>query len=127
MTHCFLYLTNNISAPWSTALRRSLSIFGELTITPEEQWADETQLCQYSVIFIDAATVADVPALIITLRRQCPTLRIVVATSSPTWKQAREAMQAGAVDYIRKTPDLVELHTQIDFVLKNPPSSLPAV
>ena len=125
MTHCFLYLTNNTSSPWSTALRRSLSIFGELTITPEDEWANETQLCQYSVIFIDATSISDVPTLIMAIRRQCPTLRIVVATSSPTWKQAREAMQAGAVDYIRKTPDLVELHTQINFVLQIPPSSLP--
>jgi len=59
------------------------------------------------------------------LRAQQPEARIVIATTVPTWQRAREALRAGAADYIRKSLDEKELCSKIQAVLETPPPSWP--
>ena len=47
--------------------------------------------------------VHDVANMIVRLRNVLGNCKIIVVTSAPTWRDAREAFKAGAFDYIHKT------------------------
>jgi DNA-binding NtrC family response regulator len=121
----FLFVTNQPATPWSALLRLTLARWGNLSIHGEAETLNDDTLCHYDVIFVDAGHVADVGQFIACLRQRCEQQRIIVATASPTWKRAREAMQAGASDYIRKSSDATELHDIIQQALQNLPPTTP--
>ena len=103
---------------WSRILGQALAPLGVLETVSEADAAE--RIAQYrchAIVIIDATAIENVPALVSRLRRQCPESRIVVATASPTWQCARDAFQAGAVDYIRKSWDNKELLAAIKDVL----------
>jgi len=106
---------------WSQVLRRALSPLGKLQVVGEEEAIQAVAQDDYGVIIVDAGAVGDVAALVSRLRAQRPQARVVVATASPTWRRAREALQAGAADYIRKSLNEKELRAKIQAVLKVPP------
>ena len=92
-----------------------------LHIEREENAIKLILLNNYDLIIIDAAAVADVPLLIAHIRDQKPSTRVIVATASPTWTRAREAFQAGAIDYISKTLDKKEILLKLqESLVKNP-------
>jgi DNA-binding NarL/FixJ family response regulator len=98
---------------------------GELQAVSREEVAKHTPQDHYDVIVVDAATVEDVPSLVSHLRAQWPAARVVVATASPTWKRAREALQAGAVDYIRKSLSEKEILSVFRDILSRTPPPWP--
>lgn len=61
--------------------------------------------CDYDVIILDAGVINDLPSTISLIRSRNAEARIVVFSSAPHWKQAREVMLAGAVDYAPKLLD----------------------
>lgn len=79
----------------------------------------------YGVIIIDVGTVGDrrFSSLVSDIRAEQRETRIVVASAAPTWRQAKEAFLAGAIDYTRKSLDNKELLTVFQEVLnkKLPP------
>jgi DNA-binding response OmpR family regulator len=75
------------------------------------------------VIIVDAGAVCDANELTAQLLAQRPGVCVVIATASPTWQRARQALRAGAADYIRKTLDERELRTKIEAVLRVLPPS----
>ena len=79
------------------------------------QWHEPK--ASYDVIIIDAGTVSNAVTLVASLQSQQPEARIVVATASPTWQRAREVLQAGAADYIRKSLDKDQLRVKIQALL----------
>lgn len=121
----FLLIGRPDNTGWPLFLRQALASLGALEIVSESDAAG--RIAQYqckAVVIIDAAVIEDVPALVARLRRQCPESRIVVVTASPTWQRARDAFQAGAVDYIRKSWNSRELLTAIRHVLGQAPASV---
>jgi DNA-binding NtrC family response regulator len=54
------------------------------------------------MVILDAALLDNEMLMISEIRRRLPGMRIAVLTASPTWRRAREAIQAGAMDYISK-------------------------
>lgn len=120
----FLLISRKEETAWSLVLSQALKPWGKLEITLEMdaiRW-----IAQYrcdAVVIVDATVVDDVPALISRLRDQCPQIRIVIATASPTWQRAREVLRLGAVDYIRKSLDKEEFSVAIKDILGR---SLPA-
>lgn len=125
MNLSFLLVTGRTETQWSLTLHQALSPLGKLHITPEEE-AVQAVAQDYDVIIIDAGAISDTATLVFRLREQRPEARIVVATASPTWQRARDALHAGAADYIRKSLDEKELCSKIEAVLKLPPPPQPS-
>jgi DNA-binding NtrC family response regulator len=94
---------------WRQVLEEALAPLGTLQ-TGDEREAIKLVLQQsYDLVIVDATEVKNVPLLISRIRAQRLDARVVVATASPTWRRAREAFQAGATDYIRKSFDREEI------------------
>ncbi len=96
-------LIGNEKSPWPGALKEALAPLGELHIISEQEAFEEVDYTRYDVIIVDATAVKKVAPLVDHLHARQPEAKMVVATLSPTWQRAREAMQAGAADYIRKS------------------------
>jgi DNA-binding NarL/FixJ family response regulator len=103
MQAAFLLIGDREDSPWFQALKRALAPLGDFEVVSERGAVQRTLQRDYPVVIVDAAVVDDVPLLVSRLRAQQPEIRIVVATASPTWRRARDALQAGAMDYIRKS------------------------
>jgi len=121
----FLLIGKGIDTQWSSVLRQALFPLGELRIIPSGEAVRALSKDDYQAIIIDAGEVHDVITMLSRLRAQQPEARIVVATTVPTWQRAREALRAGAADYIRKSLDEKELCSKIQAVLETPPPSWP--
>lgn len=92
------------SEGWLLRLKCALAPLGKAEIIPEEDPTE--QITRYegnAMIIIDAVVVADVLPLIARLRQQCPKSCIIVAMAAPTWQDARDVFQAGAIDCIRNS------------------------
>ena len=74
----------------------------------------------YEIIVVDVGTVGDqkYPSLVSRVRVEQRETRIVVASAAPTWRQAKDAFHAGAMDYIRKSLDKEYLLAVFQEVLK---------
>lgn len=121
----FLLIGRKTETQWPLVLQQALSSLGKLHTVPEGESVEAVIQRHYDVIIIDAGAVSDVSLLTSRLRAQRPEARVVVATASPTWRRARQALQAGAADYIRKSLDEKELRSKIEAVLELPPPLWP--
>jgi DNA-binding NarL/FixJ family response regulator len=120
MDGSFLLVSEKRETRWSAVLQRALEALGRLEIVREGEAVEAVIQRPHDVIIVDAGTVEDAAALTSRLRTEQPEARIIVATASPTWQRAREAMQAGAADYVRKSLDEKELRSKIETVLGRP-------
>jgi DNA-binding NtrC family response regulator len=109
----FLLINGSHDHYWHEVLAQTLMPLGTLHISTGAAAINLVQLAHYDLIIIDAAAVENVPVLVAHIRSQKPEARIIVATASPTWTRAREAFQAGAIDYIRKSLDQDELQSAL--------------
>ncbi len=119
--YCFLLVGQETETGWPLALQQALSPLGTLHIVPEEEAIQAVTRNHYDLVILDAGHVRNAPRLTSHLRTGQPGLRVVAATASPTWQRAREALKAGAADYIRKSLDREELRAKIEAVLALPP------
>ena len=97
----------DVDTAWSLALGEALKPLGRVETVSEGGVVE--QIARHrrgtTVVIVDATVVDDMPALLSRLQQLSPSPRIVVATASPTWQRAREALRLGAVDYVPKTLD----------------------
>lgn len=123
----FLLIGEKVETQWPLVLQRALSPLGKLRVISEEEAVQRVSREHYDVIIVDAGVVGDedVVPLVSRLREQRLEARIVVATASPTWQRAREALQAGAAEYIRKSLDEKEIRLRIRAVLEALPPTSP--
>jgi DNA-binding response OmpR family regulator len=110
---------------WTLALRMSLSPMGSLCVLAEEDAVVSVEHHSYAVIIIDAGAIHDAALLTRRLRTHRPEARIIIVTASPTWEYTREALQAGAADYIHKTFNQEELRAIVREVMDKPPPERP--
>jgi DNA-binding response OmpR family regulator len=94
---------------WNDLLKEALAPLGGLDVMTPEQAADGKLDSKYEVIALDATYIDGVERHISQLRSEQPDRRIVVLTAAPTWRSARAAFEAGAMDYLPKTLDQDEL------------------
>ena len=73
-------------------------------------------------IIIDAVSVSDAIQVVTTIRAHRPDLKVIVVTTSPTWKQARRVFYAGATDYVRKSSDKHEILAMIEKAIDEQPT-----
>lgn len=118
----FLLINSSEDDYWWKVLRESLSPEGSIDVSKEDEALERFRAGKYDLLIIDESAVESVPHLISRLRSGREETRIIVATASPTWRRAREAYQAGAMDYISKTLVSSEIRNTIRSVLtKSPP------
>lgn len=118
MKYTFLLIGEKMESQWPLILEQALSPLGTLLMVSETNAVQIVAQSCYDVIIIDAGVVRDAVRLVSLLREKHPKARIIVATASPTWQRARETLQAGAVDYIRKSLDEKQLRSEIQAVLE---------
>ncbi len=116
----FLLIGDRKESPWTQTLAEALAPLGELYIISEQEAFQGVERERYDVIIVDSTVVKDVVPLVAHLRVRQPAARLVVATLSPTWQRARDAMQAGAFDYIRKSLDKQETLAAMKKILSRP-------
>ena len=122
MPYTFLLIGEKMETRWPLVLERALSSLGKLAVVSEEGAGQLLAKNLYDVIIVDAGAVQDTPDLVSRLRTGQPQAQIIVATASPTWQRARESLQAGATDYIRKSQDEKKLLSDIQTTLEHRPS-----
>jgi DNA-binding NarL/FixJ family response regulator len=79
-----------------SALDRVLEVVGEAEMN-HIQWYD------YDLIILDTSVIGNLFSVISQIRSQDPQARIVIFSPVPTWKQARDIMLTGAIDYAPKS------------------------
>ena len=75
----------------------------------------------YALVVLDVWATPDIADSISSIRQLQPNARIVVASAGPTWELAREAYDAGAVDFIVKPLDMQELRAMFARALRATP------
>ena len=119
MKHTFL-LIGEEQGEWSRSLEKALSPLGKLWIAPETALENSIVRRHYDIAIIDSGHVPDVSKLISRLRMQQSDMHIVVATLSPTWVRAKEALRSGATNYIRKSMDEKAIREEFRELLATP-------
>jgi len=105
----FLLISNSPDDPWIQILQEVVTSLGSLQIAGEPEAIKLASQRNYDLFVIDAAKVENIFCLVSSIKEKKPSARILVVTTSPTWRRAREAFRAGATDYIRKSMNKAEL------------------
>ena len=106
MTKQIIIITNQTESVWVNAVIEALALLGQVTVSLENEAQAAVQRQVFDLILIDASAIeTDAAVLIQLLHDLRPTTPIVVNTLSPTWRRARQAFMAGAVDYMRRSLD----------------------
>jgi predicted nucleotide-binding protein/DNA-binding NarL/FixJ family response regulator len=113
MTKSVLFVTGQPGSSWLPTVKEAVAPLGRLQSISEEDAETEIARIPYDLAIIDAATVKNAVALVSQLHSQRPEMPIVVATLSRGWRRAREALRAGATDYIPKSLNKEELSSII--------------
>lgn len=116
----FLLINGSREPYWLQVLQDALTSLGVLHIGASADAIQHLLKDEYDSIIVDATAVDDAPALVTSIRARRPSARVVVVTASPTWRRAREAFQAGAVDYIPKSMNSEDLRSVFaSFLVRN--------
>lgn len=112
----------DVDTAWSRVLREALEPLGKVEAVAEGDIVRRVTRHRRgtTVVIVDATEVSDVPRLLLRLRQLSPPPRVVVATASPTWKRAREALRHGAADYFQKSLDKRRLLLIMKDILERP-------
>jgi DNA-binding NarL/FixJ family response regulator len=114
-------LIGSSTSRWPTVLEKALLPLGTLITAKEEEAVGKVVSDCYDIAIIDARCVTDVRQMISRLRARRPETRVVVATLSTDWREAREVLRAGASDYILQAEDEKKLRSKIKEILDRPP------
>lgn len=118
MNNHFLLIEDGNDNQWPAILEQALATLGKLSVVSPLEALITVSQNQYDLVIIDSGTDLDVLALLADLRQQQPTAKVVIATASPTWQKAREAIQAGAIDYMTKSLDTKGLQTFVQKIIQ---------
>jgi len=99
-----MVVTNYPDSSWLTMVVEALTMVAQVTAVPEEGVATAVQKTRYDLFLIDTSNInGDVVTLVKEIHQLFTTLPVVVFTTSPTWRRARELFLAGATDYVRRS------------------------
>jgi DNA-binding NtrC family response regulator len=99
-------ISNAPEPSWLRALEDALAPLARVQVATEAQAQALSADQGNDLLLLDTASIGEcVVDLIDVLRAARPGVPVVVATTSPTWQRARQALRAGASDYIRKSLD----------------------
>lgn len=113
MNKNFLVVTKRSRSSWVTTLKRAISAFGNLQVVSEENLESEMTRDIYDMVFIDSSVITNATQIVMQLHSTYPGIPIVVAALSRSWRRTRDALRAGAADYILKSLSVDELSNVI--------------
>jgi DNA-binding NtrC family response regulator len=120
----FLLVDGEGDRLWREALGQALKSWGELDVCGEDEAIESILHRQYHLVIVDASEVQNVPLLVSRIRAHRPDTSVMVATTSPTWRRAREAFRSGASDYFRKSLDQETLTKRVEMALEKAPPGI---
>lgn len=106
-----LCVANAAGYGWCRLVRDSLAEVGPVDLANEVDAPARVAAGHYDAVILDASHVSDVLGLVTEMRRRDAGARVLVASAAPTWRQARDAYNAGAYRYLVKSPDMSDLRT----------------
>lgn len=109
MAHQVLLIAGTIHAQWGNILQSAVGEEGSVYLATEQDFAGLLAKHAFHLVIVDAGEIGSFSQIVKEVRHLQPATKVVVATASPTWKRAREAMRAGAFDYIRKHQNEAQL------------------
>ncbi|KAA3665122.1 MAG: response regulator [Chloroflexi bacterium] len=109
MDYKILFIAGNSNAQWGNILQKAIGQAGCVKLTTLRNFSSLIMKDSFHLIFIDAGEISSFPQLVKEVHQLQPEAKIIVATASPTWQRARDAMRAGAYDYIRKHQNINQL------------------
>jgi DNA-binding NtrC family response regulator len=100
-----LFVNRKSDHQWIDTLRRvALKVGKSLLVTNHDKLKNEL-LSYYELIILDSRAIDELLSDIRYIRSKNTHVRIVVISSAPTWKQARQVLLAGATDFVHKVDD----------------------
>ncbi len=97
MQTSFLVISDGRDMTW---LQAAFTTLGSLEVMSAEAARSCQTLQRYVLIIIDTTSVPEYVPLIVNLRQHAPAAQVIVVAASPSWPSAREALRAGAADYL---------------------------
>jgi len=116
----FILITGRNDSGWSKMLYETLLNLGSVQIVFEDDVDSRVSEASFDLIVLDACAVKDSAMLVSQLCSLRPRLRILVTTAAPNWREARDILRAGAVDYYLWPQNREELFSVIQDALNLP-------
>jgi DNA-binding NarL/FixJ family response regulator len=126
MENSFLLISDQTRTAWNEVPGDILSSLGSLQVVTEEEINPEILRTHFDLIIMDAAAIKDPAQLVSRLRSLNPGIRIVVASVTPTWQEARAVLRAGAADYFSRPVNQDELFSTMQETLRRLGPSAPS-
>lgn len=115
----FMLTKGTMDSNWMKQLGQVLAPLGTLKLVEVNEAMKQIK-AKNDVVIVDATFVENAEAAVSSLRTQMPDSRIVVMSAAPTWKLARAAFEAGAIDYLPKTMNEDDLQDAFRQILEKP-------
>ncbi len=119
-----LLITSHEEDHWANHLRSVLTSIAEVTTGFQDNYIGQITTRTFDLIIIDSGTIDDVIGITLTIHMQKPGTRVAIATISPTWQRAREALRAGATGYFLKSLNSEDLLNTIKEILRQQPKEV---
>ncbi len=102
-----LFVNGQSDRHWVETLRKAAHNLGKTLVFVSHKHVQE-HIQNYELVILDSESIGkeDLTAVVQRVHTSYPEVRIVVISSSPHWKEARQTLLAGATDYVRKTDDI---------------------
>jgi len=94
---------------WEDLIPSIENSLGTVRIIQEEEVLQDRFKIDDDLIVVDVTQMSDLPKLVSTIRSSKPDSKILLAATTPTWREARTAFYLGATDYIRKQSNVEEM------------------
>lgn len=101
---------------WRAVVRQAMEGVAELRrVRDEDDLMDTIFIQQTSAILllVDVHNFSDTTALLEFIKKWKSRVAIVVAASAPSWRDARELILSGALDYIRKSEIVDDIRVKL--------------
>jgi response regulator of citrate/malate metabolism len=108
---------------WIAALRQIVSEMNKSLVLMDSRHMGSVFYEDYELIILDASISLDLTSLIAHIHSRHLEARVVVVSSAPHWKQVREILLAGAIDYGSKADSHAAMQR---FLQRNLSKALPA-
>lgn len=107
----FLIISDKDDQRWQQIVEDTLSVIGITKICTPDEVFSIVEKQSFHLIIINALNVKSLLVILNQLSKIQPNAKFIIATATPTWKEAKEVFYAGANDYIRKSSDPNEILT----------------
>lgn len=119
-TTTLLITANDPNSRWRTDFANAIRPFGPIAFVDAEHSREHIRDESVTVVVIDASFLSSEAVLdeLRTWRRERHDICLIVASASPTWRRAREVLDAGANHYMTKSVDPVRIRADLNTALE---------